>query len=311
MTRPPDLNLLIVLDALLEEGSVTGAAQRMGVSAPSMSRALARIRQAVGDPILVRAGRSLVPTPRALALRNEVRGVIEEAAALLRPEGLVSFRTLERRFTIRANEGFTGVFASRLLDRIAIEAPLAVIRFAPEGEVDDDSLRDGRVDLDIGALRAMGPEVRVQTIFRDLNVGVARAGHPIFAGMITPERFVAYGHISVSRRGRAEGPIDRRLASLGLTRRVPLVVPSFHAALLSVCQSDLIGLAPTHVLNGVGDAKWGLRTFEIPLPLETVVMAQAWHPRFDRDAAHRLLRGAVRDLCAEVHPRLNELISRP
>lgn len=302
----PDLNLLIALDVLLEEGSVTRAAERMGMSAPSMSRALTRIRSAVGDPILVRAGRNLVPTPRALALRNEVHTLVEGASALLRPEGPVSFTTLDRRFTIRASEGITGALAARLAARIAERAPKVVLRFAPEGDKDDDALREGRIDLDIGALREMGPEVRVQTIFRDHFVGIVRPDHPILAEAITPERFVLFDQISVSRRGRAKGPIDRALDDLGLTRRVALIVPSFHSALFALPASDLIGLVPTLVLRGVSELGMNLKTFEVPLPLETVVMAQAWHPRLDHDAANRFLRETVREVFAEQwHQRIS------
>lgn len=295
----PDLNLLIVLDVLIEECSVKRAADRMGMSAPSMSRALARIRETLGDPILVRAGRQLVPTERALALRQRVHDAVEQASAVLRPEGPVPFATLERRFTIRANDAVIGAFASRLLARIAAKASKVVVRFAPEGETDDDALREGRIDLDIGALREMGPEVRVQTICRDRHVGIVRPEHPILSGTVTVERFAAFEHISVSRRGRAEGPIDRALAERGLRRRIALIVPSVHAALFALPHSDLVGLIPTLALQGVEDLGMALRTFEIPLPLDTVVIAQAWHPRFDHDAVHRFLRETVRAVCTK------------
>ncbi|WP_096701518.1 LysR family transcriptional regulator [Magnetospirillum sp. 15-1] len=302
----PDLNLLIVLDVLIEEGSVTRAAERMGMSAPSMSRALARIRHTMGDPILVRAGRNLVPTPRALALRDQVHTLVEGASALLRPEGPVSFATLERRFTIRTNEGFTGAFAARLLARITEKAPKVVLRFAPEGDGDDDALREGRIDLDIGALRAMGPEVRVQTIFRDHHVGIVRPGHPILSEPITPESFARFDHISVSRRGRAEGPIDRALAELGLARRTALIVPSFLSAMFALPGSDLVAMVPTLTLSGIPDLGLALSTFDIPLPMETVVVAQAWHPRLNHDAANRFLRETVREVCAgQWHQRIS------
>ncbi|ATQ44040.1 LysR family transcriptional regulator [Caulobacter mirabilis] len=294
----PDLNLLVALDVLIEEGSVTLAAERLGMSAPSLSRALARIRETVGDPILVRAGRDLAPTPRALEIRDQVHRIVEEAKALLRPSGPVSFAALERQFTIRANEAFAGAFAAALLSRLRDEAPGVTLRFAPEGEADDDALREGRIDLDIGALRAMGPEVRVQTIFRDRYAGVARPDHPIFDAPITPERLAAFEQISASRRGRARGPVDSALGDLGLERRVPLIVGSFHAALFALPNSDLIGLVPRQVVLGIERLGMNLRTFDPPVDLETVVMAQAWHPRLDNDPAHRFLRNAVREVCS-------------
>ncbi len=292
-----DLNLLSVLDILLEERSVTRTAARLGISAPSVSRVLGRLRQATGDPLLVRAGRDLVPTARALELQDDVHRVIEDAAALLRPTTL-DLATLERRFTVRANDGFVGAFAGSLLARLRAQAPLVVLRFTPEGENDDDALREGRIDLDIGALREMGPEVRIQTIFRDHFVGMARADHPIFSAPITPERFCAYDQISSSRRGRALGPVDKALADLGLKRRVVLIVPFPKTALAALPNSDLIAPVPNHVRRSAEAMGAGLRAFDLPLTLEPVVIGQAWHPRFDKDAGHQFLRQAIRDVCA-------------
>src|ERR1700679_723635 len=102
----PDLNLLFALDVLLEEGSVVGAARRMNLSAPAMSRTLARIREAVGDPILVKVGRTMMPTPRALALREQVHGSVEHARQLLQPEREVDLSTLTRQFNLHANDVF-------------------------------------------------------------------------------------------------------------------------------------------------------------------------------------------------------------
>jgi DNA-binding transcriptional LysR family regulator len=298
----PDLNLLVTLDVLIEEGSVTKAADRLGMSAPSLSRALARIRETLGDPILVRAGRDLVPTPRAMALRDRVHDLVEEATQLLRPHEVQSFESLDRQFTIRANEAVVAAFAADLLTKLHAEAPLVSLRFAPEGEEDDDALREGRIDLEIGALREMGPEMRIQTIFRDHYFGVARADHPIFDEELTPQLFAQFDHISVSRRGRARGPVDRALNELGLERRVTLIVASFPAALCALPGNDLIALVPGIVLAGIRGLETNLRSFDIPLTLESVVMAHAWHPRMDNDPAHRFLRDAVRSVCGGLHP---------
>lgn len=295
-----DLNLLHILDILIEERSVTRTAERLGVSAPSASRMLARLRHATGDALLVRAGRQMVPTARALAMQIEAHRIVEAGSALLRPETIPDPATLDRRFTLRANDGFITAFAAPLTQRIAAQAPKVVLRFAPEGESDDDALREGRIDLDIGALREMGPEVRIQTIFRDHYVGLARPGHPLFDGELTAARFAAFEQISVSRRGRATGPIDDALDALGLVRRVPLIVPYFQSAVTALPHTDLIGLVPRHVLDGIAPLNPELRSFDLPLRLETIVIAQAWHPRFDGDAGHRFLRQTVREICARV-----------
>jgi len=293
-----DLNLLSALDVLLDECSVTRTAERLGISAPSASRLLARLRHVTGDPLLVRAGRDLVPTARAMELRDDVRQVVDAAKGLLRPATL-DLSTLERRFNIRANDGFIAAFAAPLMTSIAKQAPKVILRFAPEGENDDDALREGRIDLDIGALREMGPEVRVQTILRDHFIGLARLDHAIFDQAITPERFCGFDQISASRRGRTHGPVDIALANLGLKRRVTLIVPFNHNALSALPSSELIALVPTHVLRSAEALGMTLRAFDLPLILEPVVIAQAWHPRLDKDAGHQFLRQVVRDVCAD------------
>lgn len=294
----PDLNLLIALEALLEEGSVVGAARRMHLSAPAMSRTLARIRDTVGDPIFVKIGRRMVPTPRALALQGQVRHAVESAIGLLQPERELDLASLERHFILHANDTFSGSFGSALLDRIHHEAPRSVLRFQPESDAEVHTVLDGECDLYISAMRPMGPDVHVQSLFTTTFVGLARDDHPIFAEEITPQRFASYGHISVSRRGRTTGPIDAALDAQDMHRTVSLVVPSFHSGVFALGLSDLIVCLPEHVAATAAKLGMRVRSFEIPIPLETIVLIQAWHPRFHHDPAHRWLRRVVREVCA-------------
>ncbi|WGS52260.1 LysR family transcriptional regulator [Paraburkholderia sp. D15] len=293
----PDLNLLIALDALLEEGSVVGAAQRMHLSAPAMSRTLARIRDAVGDPILVKIGRRMVPTPRALALRDQVRASVESAVRLLQPERDFDIATLERRFNLQANDTFTSPFGGAVLDRVRREAPRSVLRFEPANDIDAHVVLEGNTDLLITSMRPLGPDIHMQTLFTTTIVGLARDDHPIFDEEITPQRFAACDHISVSRRGLATGPIDGALAALGLARTVSLVVPSFHNGVFALGASDLISAVPEHVATAAQALGIRVRPFPIPMPLETIVVIQAWHPRFQSDPAHQWLRRVVREVC--------------
>src|SRR5476651_2569353 len=171
----PDLNLLIALDVLLADGSVARAARRLGLSASAMSRTLTRLREATGDPLLVRAGRRMVLTPHAEALRQRTQNAVQEARAVLRPSTTQpDFSTLQRTFTIRANDGFVEAFAASLIAAAIADAPLVRLRFAPKLEKTAAYLRDGSADLEIGVLSEMGPEVRVQALFRDRFLGVVR-----------------------------------------------------------------------------------------------------------------------------------------
>ena len=209
-----DLNLLLALDALLTEGSVTGAARRLGLSTSAMSRTLTRLRSATGDPLLVRAGRGLVPTPHATALRERVHGLTQDVHAVLRPAAAgLDLATLKRSFTIRSNEGFVEVFAAPLVAAVTAVAPNVRLHFAPKPDKDVRALREGIVDLEIGVLGESGPEVRLQALFRDQFVGAVREGHPLLKkGRVTAERYAACGHVVASRRGLANGPVDKALA---------------------------------------------------------------------------------------------------
>ena len=212
----PDLNLLVTLDVLLAEGSVARAAQRLRLSPSAMSRALARLRETTGDPLLVRAGRGLVPTPRALELRERVGQLVQDAKAVLRPADTFDLKRLVRTFTLRTSEGFVENFGPDLIARLSEEAPGVRLRFVPKPDKDSASLRDGTVDLETGVVgKTTGPELRAQALFRDRFIGVVRKGHALCKGKITPSRYAAGRHIAVSRRGLEKGPIDEALERSG------------------------------------------------------------------------------------------------
>src|SRR5437016_4742915 len=167
MSRP-DLNLLATLDVLLAEGSVARAAARLRLSPSAMSRALARLRETTGDPLLVRAGRGLVPTPRALELRERVGQLVQDGEAVLRPAQTLSLKLLVRTFTLRTSEGFVENFGPDLIARVGRQAPGVRLRFVQKPDKDSASLRDATVDLETGVVsETTGPEVRAQALFRD------------------------------------------------------------------------------------------------------------------------------------------------
>lgn len=291
----PDLNLLVALDVLLTEGSVARAAERLHLSPSAMSRTLARLRETTGDPLLVRAGRGLVPTPRALELRQQAGRVVQDAEALLRPAKLLDPSRLDRTFTLRTNESFVEEFGPRLVARIEADAPHVRLRFAPKSDKDVSSLRQATVDLEIGVAGETGPEVRIQALFRDRFIGAVRRGHPLSEGVMTPERYAAGRHINVSRRGRERGPIDEALNELGLQRTVVCMVSGFSATLAMARASDLIASVPERHTQGARD---GMHSFALPVVTPEVTISMLWHPRLDADPAQRWLRDCVREVCA-------------
>ncbi|OCP01819.1 MULTISPECIES: LysR family transcriptional regulator [unclassified Ensifer] len=294
MTRP-DLNLLVTLDVLLAEGSVARAARRLKLSPSAMSRSLARLREATGDPLLVRAGRGLVPTPRALELRDRIGPLVNDAEAVLRPAETLELSKLTRTFTLRNREGFVENFGAALIAQVAAEAPGVRLRFVQKLDRESSPLRDGSVDLETGVIgETTGPELRAQALFRDRFVGVARPGHPLGGGKITPARYAEGRHIHVSRRGSDTGPIDAALANHGLSREIAVTVGSFSEALALARASDLIASVPERY---TGTLRENLFTFPLPAPPPEITISLVWHPRLDADPAHRWLRGRVREVC--------------
>lgn len=286
-----DLNLLTALDALLAEGSVTKAGARLKLSPSAMSRTLARLRAAMGDPLLVRAGRGLVPTPRAMALRDRVHELNREVRATLSPQDdSLDIASLARTFTIRASEGFIALFCARLIAAITEAAPHVRLRFAPKPEKDARPLRDGEVDLEFGVLGASAPEIRAQLVFRDRFVGVARTGHPLFEGPLSPQRYADCRHVVASRRGVFTGPVDEALAELGLKRIVVAVVPGFPDALAIAAHSDLVALVPATCLDREARTTGQLIAFDLPVSTPEIAVSAMWHPRMDADPAHRWMR---------------------
>ena len=300
MSRP-DFNLLVTLDVLLAEGSVARAAQRLRLSPSAMSRTLARLREATGDPLLIRAGRGLVPTPRALELRERVRQLVQDGAAVLRPAETLNLKQLVRTFTLRSSEGFVENFGSALIARVDEEAPGVRLRFVQKPNKDSTPLRDGTVDLETGVVeKTTAPELRVQALFKDRLIGVVRKGHPLSKGKITLSRYAAGRHICVSREGFERGPIDEALGPLGLEREIVTIVGGFSTALGLARASDLIATVPE---RHTGNLRAGMHSFPLPVSMPEFTVSLLWHPRLDADLAHRWLRGHVLDICAAIRAR--------
>lgn len=292
----PDLNLLITLDVLLKEGSVARAAKRLHLSPSAMSRALARLRETTGDPLLVRAGRGLVATPRALELRDRVGQVVQDAQGILRPQEKLDLKRVVRSFTLRTSEGFVESFGPRLLAIARKEAPGVSLRFVQKTDREGHGLRDGSIDLETGVIAATtGPEIRTQALFRDKIVGVVRKGHELAKGKVTSSRYLAAEHVLVSRPGVPQEPIDVALTALGANRTVAAVVGGFTTAIALARTSELVASVPARHTSSSRD---GMFSFALPYAVKDFVISAMWHPRLDADLAHQWLRESLRRVCA-------------
>ena len=286
-----DVGLLRVFAALHRERHLTRAANALDRSQPGMSRALARLRAALGDPLFVRTPGAMVPTPRADALAPEVARLLEALAALTRPTTFAP-ATLRRAFTIAAGDMFEADLLPRLMALLAVEAPDVDVVLRPVGSDAEGALRDGRVDVLIAPRVSVPPGVQVQHLYDDHLVCAVRAGHPTVGRRLTLAQFVALGHVQIAPRMLPGGPVDDALAARGLRRRIVVRTPSFVAAPLVVSRTDLVMTGPSRVLTPLA-ASFGLRLFAPPLTVPGFRIDQAWHPRFDADVEHRWLRGAL------------------
>ncbi|WP_336084141.1 LysR family transcriptional regulator [Nocardia sp. SSK8] len=303
-----DLNLLLALDALLDTNSVTEAARRLQTSTSAMSRTLTRLRAVLDDPLLVRSGRTLVPTPRALELRHDVAHLVEQARALL--GGREGGPGRQRDFVVRVGDAVAARLSGPLLAAVRAELPGVSVRFLAADPADGSvALRDGRADIEVGMLGRTDPETVVQRLFADRWIGVAAARHPFAAARPTVAAYASALHLEVSPTGRTHSPIDDRLALHGRTRRVVATVPDLSTALFTVTTTELICPAPEQ-LCAPACAALGAAVFDIPLPLPDPVVAMAWHPRNTADSGHRALRELIADVLATRTPAV-ELVTPP
>lgn len=292
----PDLNLLVTLDVLLAEGSVAGAARRLRLSPSAMSRALARLREVTGDPLLVRAGRQLVPTPRALELRTQVGSIVDGARAILRPAEKLDLSRLERRFVLRCSEGFVETFGPRVLAQIESDAPGVTLRFVAKPDKESAPLREGEVDIETGVVdTTTAPEMRAMPLFEDRWIGVARDGHPVLDTRVTLKRYGAAGHVQILRRGLHSSEVDDAAAAAGATRRIGIIVNGFAAAISLARDTDLIATVPQRHTEGL---RRSVSLFTLPFEIPAFTISMLWHPRMDGDLAHRWLRSCLRAACS-------------
>jgi len=297
-----DMNLLVTLHTLLQESSVTKAARKLGLSTPAVSHALARLRTHFKDPLLVRAGQSMVLTPRAENLRPLLQDTIECASRVLDEPTEFSPQKLEASFSIAVTDYILLILGKRF-ERMAFqEAPGLALRFVPNSIDDADLLRKGELDIAIGIYGALPPELQMRQLITDRFVCVVRADHPQANNKLTLKKYVQLSHIQVSPRGQPGGYIDDLLASRGMKRRVVRTFPSFRVALEIVSQSDYI-LTISERFAETFAKELQLKILEPPLPLEPYALSMLWHPRLNNVPAHRWLREKWLETAQQLTPK--------
>lgn len=302
--RTFDLNLLKVFDAVMGERSLTRAAHQLALTQPAISNALRRLREAVGDELLVRQGRGLEPTPRALELWPAVREVLERLQSTLTP---TVFDPAQARttFVLTLADSTAAELMPPLVEAISAQAPGVSLRVVPLTTRDPRKLlQDGQADLAIGNFPAVladlgdraAADAAVPFLHHRLFVGdyvcVMRHGHPLASVPLTLENFCAARHMLVSFSGRAYGFVDEALASLQQSRHVVLTVNQFFTAGRVVINSDLLTVLPRHFVGVTGFADQ-LVTRELPFRVAPIQIDALWHPRHHGSSAHAWLRQLV------------------
>ena len=296
-----DLNLAVVLRALLDERSVSRASQRLGLSQSATSHALARLRALTQDQLFVRTRAGLVPTSRAAAMANGVRSSVAalEMAFLAPPP--FDPRTVERTFRVRPSDYVEYLLVPRLLERLAKVAPNVDLSAQTAVTEPTLALEEGQLDLLIQPTRS-GDQTdgfHMEELWEDRLVGVARRGHPLTRGKVTLERFAGASHALVSPRGRPGGMVDDVLKQHGVPRRIAFTTPSFLVAPQVVSMTDLVMTLPARIAAAL-EGHLRLATFEPPIEVPGFRIAMFWHDRHDSDPAHLFIRGEIAKAAAEM-----------
>jgi DNA-binding transcriptional LysR family regulator len=291
-----DLRLLVALDALLHEQSVTRAAKRLHVSPPAMSRTLARIRERLGDPVLVQEGRQMVPTPRAVALRDRVRTLVRESELLLSPNGQANLHRAERTMTVVLDYAYTGTVIPEITSLALAQMPGLTFRFQSVGAPAAAAADNREADLAISSDVQLLPGTRTELLFRERYVAAVRAGRLISPQRASAQWFAEAGHIAVLREGLPTDPVDRALHEVGVCRKIVVSVPDETSAIAVARRTDLV--ATVQAVFARGAAASGLRVFALPAGVRFPGVVMAWHPRHDADPCHAWLRDLVRGIFA-------------
>lgn len=284
-----DLNLLVALDALLRERSVTRAARRVGLTQPSMSRALGRLRAMLGDALFVRSGRGLVPTPRALALQPELGGALERLATAVAEQRPFDPASAERTFHVSTADYGMAILAPLVTARLFGQAARLRLVLHAQSAGDDEALVDGRLDVLLVPRRPSTPGCVWTKLLSDELVCLVRRDHPAIGAELSLAQYGSLGHVFVSPTLATAGVADQALGRRGLRRHVAVVVPSFLVAPVIAAESDLIATVPSRIAKLLV-GRLPVRSFPVPLELPPVTVSMAWHERMRRDPAHAWFR---------------------
>lgn len=294
-----DLNLLRAFDAVLRDGSVTAAAERLGLSQPAMSNALSRLRRLLGDPLFMRTPGGMRPTAFAHQLAAPVRQALDLIHTTLLAQPGFDPRTSQRSFRLQLSDVGEIVFLPGLLERLQREAPGVRVETQqlPQDEV-SDALAAGEIDLAVGFLPELSAGVVQKRLFRDRYVCLVRADHPRIGSRLTLAQFLAATHVLVSARGSAHEIVEQTLRNKGLQRRIALRVPHFTVIPMILARTDHMVIVPEGLVRSI--ARLGrFKSLKPPVDIPALDVKVHWHERFDQDPGISWLRSVLVELYAD------------
>lgn len=290
----PDLNLLIVFDAVARTGSVSAAAQSLSLSQPAVSHALGRLRKWADDPLFVRNRRGVTMTPRADAVRAKAKLLIAEAQQLFALQQFVA-ATTAREFTIGTSDYAAVTIIPTLSALLRAQAPNVNIVCSPFGEATLDDLAEGRMDLSFWAGKPPLKPVQKEVLYQERFVGVMSATHPLAKGRknprVTLKQYVSCPHVVVSMKDPGRNAVERELAKLRIKRRIAIVSHSFLGNLHCLHNTDLLSAVPSRLLHAENIR--GIVSFTLPITVPHYDYGMIWHERVANDPAVQWLRQRI------------------
>jgi DNA-binding transcriptional LysR family regulator len=292
-----DLNLLVVLDALLSERSVSRAAQRVGLSQPAMSNALSRLRKLLDDPVMVRAGQAMEPTPRATELALPVHQLLDDVRRTLSTPRIFDARTSSYRFRIETTDDVELCLLPQLVERLCAVAPGVDVVMTRMTRETPEALRAGRADLYVGAWSDVSAPFHRYLLHQEGFRCIARIGHPRIKSRLSLRAYAELGHVLCGPGDQPGSIIDARLADEGVGRRVVVRTPNVQAVPLIVARSNLVATLPRSLADLFAETL-PLQVHRAPIESADYPVYMVWHPRTHEQAPHRWLRGMLMEAAA-------------
>lgn len=283
-----DFNLLIVLNALLEDNSVNLAAKRLNVTAPAISKSLNKIRILFNDQILVRSGTKLTPTPKAISLKENIKKLVHQIESIINSNVIFEPKNTNISFTIASNSAIFFALNTILFKEIQNDIPNIFINLVNDSDYDDDFLRNNNIDLYIGEMRNLNPEITIRTIHVSKCCLICRHHHPILSKHKNIDNLLKYQFIQTKNEYLTNE--DETNKYFWSERNIIGITPEYITTISSIIHSNTLAIVPDFILTIVKSLHMPVTFFNTDFDLGKRNIIQAWHSKNNHSSAHKWLR---------------------